>query len=441
MILLYFVINTIIHFPLSLLYVTIRLHRSLLCNQRSLDSNIFIEDVLLSMETIKSTQYFNKKSMFILTPTLKGGSIESIFTYLPEEIKNKYGIYVISADSNDAAESVRKKYKSMYVFNLHVNNIYRRYIVLFERIPMLKLLYFSILLMWQMLVLIKYLRKNSIIIFNGFTNSIIILFLLPLFKYFKTKTIVSYHGFPILRSRVEVFLIKILSKLIDYVLVNSIFTAYTFRRFYNIRCYYLFHNFDISLLAVPCKTKNANEKITLIYPGPRIDYEKSVFPFLLFALRNCNSRDFEFIFLGYDNLNIMSRISTRCKNIKYFGFLNNYDEYIQILSSADICWSNSEITYLTRPAIECLLLGKPVIIPDKPAVLGLENYRPIRIYLPDGVYIISHDRSIYDSKLISHTIKEILGNSQLCTKIKYKIKQYLETRYKFNLKLLNFILD
>jgi len=393
------------------------------------------------MGSIESTQYFNKKSVFILTPTLKGGSIESIFTYLPKENKIIDKIYVISADSKDAADSVKRKYKSIYLFNLPMKNMYRQFIVLFELIPILKLLYFPVLFVWQTLVLIKYLKKDSIILFNGFTNSIITIFLLPLFKYFNTKTIVSYHGFPILRSQIEIFLIKVLSKLINHILVNSIFTAYTFRKFYNIKCYYLFHNFDINLLTTPCKTVNDNEKIILIYPGPRIDYEKSVLPFLLFAIRNCNSRYFEFIFLGYDNLNIMDRISTNCENVKYFGFVNDYDEYVQILSQADICWSNSEITYLTRPAVECLLLGKPVIIPDKPAVLGLEHYRPIKIYLPDDVYIISHDKSIYDFKLIYNVIKEILGKSQLCPKIKNNIKQYLDSRSEFNLKLLNFIIN
>jgi hypothetical protein len=393
------------------------------------------------MESIELTQYFNKKSVFILTPTLKGGSIESIFTYLPEENKIIDKIYVISADSRDAAESVKRKYKSICLFNLPIKNMYRQYIVLFELIPILKLLYFPVLFVWQTLILIKYLRKNSIIIFNGFTNSILTIFLLPLFKYFNIKTIVSYHGFPILRSQIEMFLIKVMSELINYIIVNSIFTAYTFRKFYNIKCYYLFHNFDMNLLTIPCKTVYDNKKITLIYPGPRIDYEKSVLPFLLFAIRNCNLHDFEFIFLGYDNLNIMNRITKICKNVKYYGFLNDYDTYTQILSQADICWSNAEITYLTRPAVECLLLGKPVIIPDKPAVLGLEHYRPTRIYLPDDVYIISHDKSIYDFTLIYNIIKEILGKSQLCPRIKNNIKQYLDLRSKFNLKLLNYIIN
>jgi glycosyltransferase involved in cell wall biosynthesis len=262
-----------------------------------------------------------------------------------------------------------------------------------------------------------------------------------LFKYYNIKTIVSYHGLPILRSQLEVNIIKFISKLVNYVIVNSIFTTYVFRKFYKIKCYYLHHKFDMRLLKFPCKSINKGNYFVLVYPGPRINFVKSVLPFLLFAIKNCNSNLFEFIFLGYDDLNIMHRIIRLCKNIKYLGFITDYNKYIQTLSLADICWSNSEITYLTRPAIECLLLGKPVIIPDKPAVLGLENFRPIRTYLPDHIYIISHDESITNPNLIYHTLQQIIKTSPSCSQIKNSIELYLKLRYQFNSKLLKFILD
>jgi glycosyltransferase involved in cell wall biosynthesis len=393
------------------------------------------------VEKVKIRRSSKKKSIFILTPTLKGGSIESILTYLPEKSINKYKIYIISADTKDAAESIKKEYKFTYLFNLPINNLYRRYIVLFELIPILKVLYFPILFIWQLFVLIKYIRNGSIIIYNGFTNSILTIFLLPLFRYYNVKTIVSYHGFPILRSRLEINIIKFISRLVNYIIVNSIFTAYIFRKLYKIQCYYLYHKFNMKLLEIPCKTINNSKNFVLVYPGPRIDYEKSVLPFLSFAIRNCNSSFFEFIFLGYDNLNIMDRLTRLCKNIKYLGFINDYDKYIQTLSLADVCWSNSEITYLTRPAIECLLLGKPVIIPDKPAVLGLENFRPIRTYLPDYIYIISHDGSITNPNLIYNTLQQILKTSPSCFQIKNNIRLYLKSHYEFNSKLLKFIIN
>jgi len=381
------------------------------------------------------------KSIFILTPTLKGGSIDSILSYLPEESINKYIVYIVSADTKDVEETIKKQYKFVHLFNLPINNIYRRYIVLFELIPILKILYFPILFIWQLVILIKYVRYSSIIIYNGFTNSILTIFLLPFFKYYNIKTIISYHGFPIFRSQLEINIAKFLSRLVNYIIVNSTFTAYMFRKLYKIRCYYLYHKFQMKLLKIPCKTMNNSNHFVLIYPGPRINFEKSVLPFLLFALHNCNSNFFEFIFLGYDDINVMDRITRLCRNVKYFGFIIDYDKYIQTLSLADVCWSNSEVTYLSRPAIECLLLGKPVIISDKPAVLGLENFRPIRTYLPDYIYIISHDGSITNSSLIYNVLQQILTTSPSCLQIKNNIRLYLKSNYEFNSKLLKFIID
>jgi hypothetical protein len=137
----------------------------------------------------------------------------------------------------------------------------------------------------------------------------------------------------------------------------------------------------------------------------------------------------------------MHRIIRLCKNIKYLGFITDYNKYVQTISLADVCWSNSEISYLTRPAVECLLLGKPVIIPDKPAVLGLEHFRPIRTYLPDCIHIISHDESTTNPHLIYQFLQQIIKTSPSCSQIKNCIELYLKSRYQFTLKLIKFILD
>jgi glycosyltransferase involved in cell wall biosynthesis len=380
------------------------------------------------------------KSIFILTPTLKGGSIDSILSYIPEENINKDQIYIVSADTNDADYSIRKNYKFVHMFNLPMNNIYRRHIVLFEIVPILKVLYFPILFIWQLLVLIRFLKRNSIIIYNGFTNGLLTILILPLIKHYNVISIISYHGFPFPRTQFEANIMKFLSRLINYIIVNSLLTSYVFRKLYKIKSYYLFHKFEMKLLSIPCRPKNSSNRFVLIYPGPRIDFEKSVLPFILFAIRNCNSEMFEFLFLGYDDINIMYRLTRLCRNVKYLGFLIDYDEYIQTLSLADVCWSNSEVTYLSRPAVECLLLGKPVIISDKPAVLGLEKFRPIRTYLPDYIYIVSHDDSLTNPTLIFNVLQEIRKDLPSCLQIKNNIESYLKLHYEFNSKLLRHVM-
>jgi hypothetical protein len=105
---------------------------------------IYIGDTIACMERAKIEPSYQKKLIFILTPMLTGGSIESIITYLPEDSIDKYKVYIVSADTKDG-EKIKKKYKFINLLNLSIYSIYRKYIVMFESIAILKILWFPIL--------------------------------------------------------------------------------------------------------------------------------------------------------------------------------------------------------------------------------------------------------------------------------------------------------
>jgi hypothetical protein len=287
-----------------------------------------------------------------------------------------------------------------------------------------------------------FVKDGDIIIFNGFTNGLLSIILSFLKKFFNIKLIISYHGSPLLNSKIDKILANFISRFVDYIFVNSIFTSYIFRKYYKLKTYYLYHEYDLSLYNIPCKFFNQDQdKITIIYPGPRINYEKSVIPLIIFAIKHCNSSLFRFVFLGYDELNILKSLDKFCHNIRYLGFITDYEKYINLILTSDICWSNAEITYVTRPAIECLLLGKPVIIPDRPAVNVLTIYKPIKRYLPKHVYIISYRNAIKDQLLIYRSIIKIIESSYKCIEIKRDTVSYIERLKKFNKFVLDLIVE
>ena len=77
----------------------------------------------------------------------------------------------------------------------------------------------------------------------------------------------------------------------------------------------------------------------------------------------------------------------RGKGLRRFGYIENREELARVYGAADVVWAPADTTYLSRPGVEALAAGCPVIVSDTPAVdpRAEAGARVPRDLVPSGV--------------------------------------------------------
>lgn len=224
--------------------------------------------------------------------------------------------------------------------------------------------------------------KPKIVICNGL---ITLIPLLPIVKLMKSKTILSFRGwFDEARfGKIKKFL-QFCGKFIDLTFVNSKGTKVNFsavipkekiiiiehhahRKFFQKR-----DRFKLR------KEWKMNDKFVILYVG-RIDEEKHC-DFLIKLIKKLkNKKNILFLFVGEGRLKKeVINLEKKYGTVKYLGFIADVGKLSEIYSIADVVWSHADESYLSRPAVESLASGTPIIIPSIPAI-GEKINKDVRI--------------------------------------------------------------
>lgn len=124
-------------------------------------------------------------------------------------------------------------------------------------------------------------------------------------------------------------------------------------------------------------------RFVILYVG-RIDKEKHA-DLMLYAAKQMRGEPAAlFVFVGAGALlPEVTAAQEASGNVRYLGYVSDQKQLRDLYAAADIVWSSAGHSYLTKPAIEALACGTPVLIPDRPATVSDKKVNPSVV--PPGV--------------------------------------------------------
>lgn len=304
-----------------------------------------------------------KSKVLMLTFGLVGGSFIAL-KHLAS-IPSKKIEYIILGLGNYST-----KHKKFRVYNIpflsyvgHTGHLASKYVWLgvLMQIPLYLMTLFSTILL-----------HPKIIVFNGLTT---MLPLLPICKLLNIKIVLSFRSWwDRKRFRFIEGIMTNICQSIDLAYVNSQGTKENLTTIVpkNKIMVIEHHADEIYFKKVNRRKIRKNlgyqDKFIVLYVG-RIDKEKHCQHMLEIAKQIINKRHIVFLFVGIGQLiDELNTVSAQYNHIKYLGLITNPQKLAKIYQAADVVFSNSDESYLARPAVEALAGGTPILIPSVPAM-------------------------------------------------------------------------
>jgi glycosyltransferase involved in cell wall biosynthesis len=211
-------------------------------------------------------------------------------------------------------------------------------------------------------------------------NGLILAFYLaPMLKLFRRKVIVSYHGWTqfYVQGLAEKLTI-LFGNLLDCVFANSEGSRQDLCRLVAPEKIFISEHYADSEFF---RTERVGERTfrelsflgryVVLYVG-RLDEETNVGT-LIRSIPLMLDKDSNILFLfcgkGSELVDAVRALEHRYEaNVCYLDYISDRTELARLYAAVDVVWSCGDDTYLTRPAVESLATGTPIIIPDRPNV-------------------------------------------------------------------------
>ena len=302
------------------------------------------------------------KKILIVTPWYSCGGwlcIEKIARKLP---KSKYCIDIVGLGQPDS------QIKTARYFNIPSLN-YNRYGHIAGFNPVFGFLWNLPLFVTS--IWLALFNHYAAIIYNGLTLGLI---LSPIFRLLGKRNIIMYHSEIRSQSKRVKFLLGILAKFVDLVVVNSIGSKDDLSQVISQdKIYINRHYVDDIFINLPVAKKIAHNTLKVLYVG-RFDESKRVYPLIDFAEKMGNDPRFSFSFVGQGlGCNRIKNLEKKFNNISYDGYIKSRNKLAKLYSNSDVVWSFADTTYLALPAIESLASDTPIIVPKYAAIMGKDE--------------------------------------------------------------------
>ena len=122
----------------------------------------------------------------------------------------------------------------------------------------------------------------------------------------------------------------------------------------------------------------------------------------------------------------INKLERKYENVKYLGYIGDRVELCKLYGVADALWSFADTTYISRPAVEALASGTPIIIPDAPVYNQMQNVRIGHNLIPKEVgWILNNDDIEGISKLILRIKRENVINDAM----RVRCREYAKKEY------------
>lgn len=368
----------------------------------------------------------DKCTVLVISPSTRGGSWLST-EHILKGIANYYNkkrCIIIACTGMPGHKITVKNTRHIYIKNVS----YFKYENILMKAPLFSILYLVPIILLS--IILQFIYKPIIIVANGIVLS---LSTIPykLFSRKKAVVVLSYHGAieKYINPSLRKILRLILNSIIDIAIVNSAGSKKDLALIFDEkRILILEHIVDkiffieerISRDELREKMGFKKEVFIITFVG-HLNYEKLFDIFYRVVKYFCKSNEYVFLIVGSGPLEKLAlRLSSECKNVKYFGYISNKELLKKIYYISDIVWSYGDTTYIARPAAESLAVGTPVIIPDTPAVLKkrLMGIKIPRNLIPDDVgWIVDHkdlDNIVKIIMNLKRNKEKLLKNRQIC---------------------------
>jgi glycosyltransferase involved in cell wall biosynthesis len=310
-----------------------------------------------------------REKILVLSPALVGGGWVSIDEPI-RNVSNKFRFIVAGLGP------VGKRTNTYTLYHLPYFDYTGACLLLYIN-SFLNYLYELPLTLMGLLLIILY--KPKIVVGNGLCSALSVA---PLAKLMNKKVVVSYHGISDTSTNetTKALLRNVVARLVDRVFVNSeggkkdIQPLIDSKKIEIVKhwadnCFFEIENETREALRLE---KGLQTKFVLLYVGA-IDRDKMVNVLLdvIDRLSRCDDfRDFYIIFVGTGELSGRVRnLEEKYGNVKYFSYVGDRATLSKLYAVADVVWAIGDTTYLTRPGVEALAAGVPIIVPNIPGSL------------------------------------------------------------------------
>ena len=304
-----------------------------------------------------------KKLILMITPALAGGSFIALKRLA--EIPNSNFKYVMVGLGNYTNKPASFKLINIPYFRYdgtwgHLASRFT-FLGLLSEIPLYLLSFYYLISL-----------RPSIVIINGLATTIP---LLPLTKLLGIKIVLSFRSWWDNQryKRIEP-LIKYFGRGLDLTFVNSEGTRDNLETIlpsnkiliiehHAPKIYFSSQNRKQLRIA-----RGLDKSFVILYVG-RIDSEKHCDYMLKTASKLKKTHKIKFIFIGEGRLKKQLLEQEKKDNtVHYAGFINEPAKLAEFYNIADLLWTNTDETYLARPAVEALACGTPILVLSTPAI-------------------------------------------------------------------------
>lgn len=313
-----------------------------------------------------------------------------------------------------------EKYKNIkyYLINYFA---YTRYGNITCYSPIFGLLW-NLPLYFSALMLVLFINPKTII-YNSLTLGLV---LSPIFRLFRKKNLIMYHSIIRNHGRSTMYILKILFKFVDLVVVNSTGMRDDLSKIVdNNKLVVNEHFADEAFFDLPPKTINFHTSLKILYVG-RIDKDRRCFPLIEFAKNNKNNPNYEFTFVGVgSDVNMVKDLPCEYKYIKYGGYVDEKKALAKLYREADVVWGTGDTTYLQLPAVESIACGTPIVVPIYAAIANKDELINPSL-VPSSIGWLVDPFSQED---IKNTLSRIRQDKEY---LKKECRQYARQRYSAN---------
>ena len=232
-----------------------------------------------------------------------------------------------------------------------------------------------------------YLRPRAV-----FANGLVAAFwLLPLVWILRARLLVAHHGWVADVKGPAAWLTRRLGRHLEKVFVNSRGSADDLSRLVpRDRLVILEHNPAPAFFVErepfeQWETFDLSARPTLLFVS-RLDPEKNVdllIPVLESMLQSKDSGEDRPLFLiggdGEMKADVQALTERFPEDVVYLGYIESQETLARLYRTADLFWGCGTATYLELPAVEALVAGTPILIPDRTSILGARRHGQNRV--------------------------------------------------------------
>ncbi|MEM1206106.1 MAG: glycosyltransferase family 4 protein [Acidobacteriota bacterium] len=223
-------------------------------------------------------------------------------------------------------------------------------------------------------------RRPPRVLANGLVLSFL---LLPACKLWGSRLVVVHHGWTSEVRGAAAWLTRYLSRHLDRVFVNSRGSREDLSRLVDRRRLQVIEHNAPELFFEPqeplaeCEGVPLGDRPVVLYVG-RLDPEKNV-DLMVQVLGRTLEAGSSALFVVCGDGALRPEVEDLARRwprqVLYLGYVEDQRRLARLYRSARVLWGCGTPTYLELPAVESLVVGTPVLIPDRPSILGLRRTR------------------------------------------------------------------